>query len=114
MLRMLLMHKGRLVSRARLTEDIFGGMPQKNAEIYLNTTVYQLRKLLEANGLKGSLHSDSNHYAINLSNVRIDILSFEEGCKQLAVIDDTNIEQALELEQLYVGDLFGDRVFPWA
>jgi two-component system LytT family response regulator len=110
----LLMHKGRLVSRARLTEDIFGGMPQKNAEIYLNTTVYQLRKLLEANGLKGSLHSDSNHYAINLSNVRIDILSFEEGCRQLAVIDDTNIEQALELEQLYVGDLFGDRVFPWA
>jgi two-component system LytT family response regulator len=110
----LLMHKGRLVSRARLTEDIFDGMPQKNAEIYLNTTVYQLRKLLEANELKGGLYSDSNHYALNLSNVFIDILSFEEGCRQMTVIDETNIEQAIELEQLYVGDLFGERAFPWA
>jgi two-component system LytT family response regulator len=32
----------------------------------------------------------------------------------MAVIDDTNIEQAFALEQLYVGDLFGDRAFPWA
>jgi two-component system LytT family response regulator len=36
----LLMHKGRLVSRARIIEDMFGEIPQKNAEIYLNTTVY--------------------------------------------------------------------------
>jgi len=110
----LLIHKGRLVSRARLTEDIFSGMPQKNAEMYLNTTVYQLRKLLEANELKGSLYSDSNHYALNLSDVFIDIQSFEESCKQLNSIDETNIEQAIELEQLYVGDLFGERAFPWA
>ncbi|MEX2460388.1 MAG: response regulator [Paenibacillaceae bacterium] len=110
----LLMHKGRRVSRARLIEDIFGGMPQKNAEIYLNTTVYQLRKLLETYGLKGNLHSDSSHYALNLNNVLIDFLSFEEGCKQMAVIDDANIVQALELEQLYAGDLFGDLGFLWA
>jgi two-component system LytT family response regulator len=110
----LLMHKGRLVHRARLIEDIFGEMPLKNAEIYLNTTVYQLRKLLDNYGLKGSIHSDSNYYALELNQVRVDILSFEEGCKQMAIVDDTNIEQALELEQLYTGDLFGDRGFPWA
>jgi two-component system LytT family response regulator len=110
----LLMHKGRLVSRARIIQDIFGEMPQKKGEIYLNTTVYQLRKLLDNYGLKGSLHSDSNHYALDLKHVSVDLLSFEEGCKQMTVLDDTNIEQALELEQLYIGDLFGDRAFPWA
>jgi two-component system LytT family response regulator len=110
----LLMHKGRLVSRARIIEDMFGDMPLKNGETYLNTTVYQLRKLLDNYGLKGSIHSDSNYYALDHNHVIVDILRFEEGCKQMAVVDDTNIEQALELEQLYTGDLFGDRVFPWA
>lgn len=110
----LLMHKGRLVSRARIIEDMFGEMPLKNGETYLNTTVYQLRKLLDNYGLKGSIHSDGNYYALDHNRLSVDVLHFEEGLKQMAIVDDTNIEQALELEQLYTGDLFGDRVFHWA
>ncbi|NOV02691.1 response regulator [Paenibacillus planticolens] len=110
----LLIHKGRRVSRARLIEDMFGGMPQKNAEIYLNTTVYQLRKVLDSFGVKESLYSDSNHYALSISQVKVDFLAFEEGCRQLSVIDETTIEQAIELERLYTGDLFGDRAFAWS
>jgi two-component system LytT family response regulator len=110
----LLLHKGRLVSRARLIEDMFDGMPQKNAELYLNTTVYQLRKVLESFGLKENLHSDSNHYALSLNHVQVDFLSFEEGCRVMSVVDETNIEQAIALEQLYTGELFGERAFPWA
>ncbi|OKP76556.1 hypothetical protein A3844_30265 [Paenibacillus helianthi] len=110
----LLVHKGRLVSRARLIEDIYGGMPDKNAEIYLNTTVYQLRKLLDTYGLKKSLHSDSMHYGLSLNGVQVDVLNFEEGCRRMSVIDQTNIEEALELERLYRGDLFGDQVYAWA
>jgi two-component system LytT family response regulator len=110
----LLIHKGRLVSRARLIEDIFGDMPQKNAEIYLNTTVYQLRKLLGIYGLKQHLHSESNHYAFTCKGVNVDLLGFEDGCRSMAVIDEANLAQAIELEQLYMGDLFGDHVYPWA
>lgn len=110
----LLMHKGRLVSRARILEDIFGEMPLKNGETYLNTTVYQLRKLLDNYGLKEIVHSNSSYYALDHNQVDVDFLSFEEECKRMVVLDDTNIEQALELEQRYTGDLFGDRVFPWA
>lgn len=110
----LVMHRGRLVSRAKIIDDMFGEIPLRNGEIYLNTTVYQLRKLLNNYGLRGRLYSDSNHYALDLNQVRVDSISFEEGCKQMAVIDDAHIEGALELEQLYTGDLFGDREFPWA
>lgn len=111
----LLIHKGRLVSRARLIEDIFEGMPQKNAEVYLNTTVYQLRKLLDAYGLKQVLHTNNNHYALNLMEIKVDFLRFEEGCKMLSVIQsEDDMEQASTLEQLYVGDLFGDNVYTWA
>ncbi|WP_277584246.1 response regulator [Psychrobacillus antarcticus] len=110
----LLLNERRRVARSRLTEDIFGGMPQKNAETYLNTTVYQLRKLLKENGLKGSLYSDKTHYVLKIDNANIDFLRFEEGYKKVSIIDETNIEFALELEQLYRGDLFGEFVFLWA
>lgn len=110
----MLIHKGRLVSRARIIEDMFDDMPLKNAETYLYTTVYQLRKLLDTYGLKDSLHSDSNYYALELNHIDVDMLQFEEGYKQIAVVDDIHIEQALALEQLYAGDLFGDRAFHWA
>ncbi|MFC9710935.1 BTAD domain-containing putative transcriptional regulator [Paenibacillus sp. NPDC056933] len=90
-------------------------MPQKNAEVYLNTTVYQLRKLLDAYGLKQVLHTDNNHYALNLTDITVDFLRFEEGCKMLSVIQsEEDIELARTLEQLYVGDLFGDNVYTWA
>lgn len=110
----LLMHKGRLISRARLIEELFGDMPQKNAEVYLNTTVYQLRKVLDPFGLRENLHSDSNHYALSLSEVSVDLVSFEEGCRKMSVVDETNLEEAIALEQLYAGDLFGDHAFAWA
>ncbi|MBB3072038.1 two-component SAPR family response regulator [Paenibacillus baekrokdamisoli] len=41
-------------------------MPLKNGESYLNTTVYQLRKLLDHYGLKGSIHSDGSSYALDI------------------------------------------------
>ncbi|MGO4350224.1 response regulator [Paenibacillus sp. MCAF9] len=110
----LLMHKGRLISRARLIEELFGDMPQKNAEVYLNTTVYQLRKVLDPFGLRENLHSDSNHYALSLSEVSVDLVGFEEGCRKMSVVDETNLEEAIALEQLYAGDLFGDHAFAWA
>jgi two-component system LytT family response regulator len=110
----LLMHKGRLVSRARIIDDMFGDLPLKNGEMYLNTTVYQLRKLLDNYGLKKSLYSDTSYYALDLNQVRVDIFSFEEGCQQMTALDDTHIEQALEVESIYNGDLFGDRAYSWA
>ncbi|MCD1259299.1 response regulator [Paenibacillus athensensis] len=110
----LLLHQGKLVSRTRLIEDMFASMPHKNALVYLNTTVYQLRKVLEGLGLKEQLHSDSQHYAFHPGPAFVDFLAFEEGCRRLAVIDETNLEEALQLEQLYAGDLFGEYGFAWA
>ncbi|PQP84410.1 DNA-binding response regulator [Paenibacillus sp. PCH8] len=111
----LLVQQGRLVSRTRLIEDIFGNMPQKNAEVYLNTTVYQLRKLLNTYGLKEVLHTYNNYYALNLTDVTVDFIRFEEGCRQLSVIQsETDMEQALLLEQLYVGNLFGEYGYTWS
>jgi two-component system LytT family response regulator len=110
----LLMNKGKPVSRARLIEDMFGHMPLKNAESYLNTTVYQLRKLLEVYVSKELLQSDSHFYALSLAKADVDWIRFEEGCKRLSILYNSNLQEALEVEQLYRGDLFGDHAYLWA
>lgn len=110
----LLLRRGRMVSRSRITEDIFAGMPQKNAETYLNTITYQLRKSLEPHGLKSLIVSDKDGYSLDISDAYIDFIDFEERIKQFSVIDASNLDAAIETEELYGGNLFGEKNFLWA
>ncbi|WP_281883401.1 response regulator [Paenibacillus sp. YYML68] len=111
----LLLHQDRLVSRARLLDDIFGDVPYKNAATYLNTTVYQLRKALELVGLRGCLHSDNYHFSLHVrGSFWVDFIAFEEGCTRLGAVDDTQLEEAAQLERLYAGPLFGEQGYAWA
>lgn len=112
----LLLRRGRHCSRERLVEDLFGSMPQKNAETYLNTTAYQLRKLLEGFGRKDMLASDNLHYALEPgASDSVDLLEFEAGCREvLAPAAAFDLPRAAALEELYAGPLFGERDFVWA
>ncbi|GAA3399589.1 response regulator [Paenibacillus hodogayensis] len=109
----LLLHLGKRIPRSRLVTDIFGGM-QTNAEGYLNTTVYQLRKSLEPLGLREVVRSENDGYALELIDPVIDYAEFERRAEQLQVIDAGNVERALHIERLYTGDLFGDKAYVWA
>lgn len=110
----LLLNRGRMVSRVRLTEAIFGDMPYKNAEAYLNTTIYQLRKSLEPHGLKSMVKSNNDSYGLEVKNAVVDFVEFEEGLKTLSLIDASNINQAIAVEEVFAGELFGERGFLWA
>lgn len=110
----LLVHRGRMISRTRLIDDVFDGMPQRNAEVYLNTAVYQLRKSLEPLGLKSLITSDNDHYGLDIPDAYIDYVEIGEKMKGFDVIDATNLEQAIEVEMQYTGDLFGERGYLWA
>lgn len=110
----LLLYRGRIVSRARIIADVFSDMSPKNAETYLNTSIYQLRKALEPHGLKSIIQSDPDGYGVSLADVSIDYVEFEERLKQHDVMDASNLAPLLETEMLYVGDLFGEKGFRWA
>ncbi|TYP69619.1 response regulator [Paenibacillus methanolicus] len=110
----LLLHHSRRIPRSRLIADIFGGMDQTNAENYLNTTVYQLRKSLAPLGLREAVRSENDGYAIDLSDPVIDYIEFARQADALPLIDAANIENAMEAERLYAGDLFGDKGYVWA
>lgn len=110
----LLLNRGRRISRSRLVADIFAGMASMNAEKYLNTTVYQLRKSLEPIGLREAIRSENDGYALELDDAVIDYVEFERQTENLGSIDAGNVEEALIVERLYTGDLFGSKAYVWA
>lgn len=110
----LLLNRGRRISRSRLVADIFAGMTSMNAEKYLNTTVYQLRKSLEPLGLREAIRSENDGYALELDDVVIDYEEFEYQAGKLGSIGAANVEEALNVERLYTGELFGNKAYVWA
>jgi two-component SAPR family response regulator len=110
----LLLYRGKRIPRTRLVTDIFGGMYQVNAENYLNTTAYQLRKSLEPLGMREVVRSENDGYALELKDYIIDCVEFEKQVERLQTIDIENVESALQIERMYTGDLFGDKAYVWA
>jgi len=110
----LLLYRGKRIPRSRLVADIFGGMNQANAESYLNTTVYQLRKSLEPLGMREAVRSENDGYALEWKDEVIDYVEFEKKVENLQTIEAGNVAEALQIERLYTGDLFGEKAYVWA
>ncbi|WP_256757812.1 response regulator [Cohnella sp. WQ 127256] len=110
----LLLNRGKRIARSRLVTDIFGGMSRDSAEKYLNTTVYQLRKSLEPLGLREVVRSENDGYVLELSHTVIDFEEFEQKAGKLERIDSSDVEDVLQVERLYTGDLFGNKSYVWA
>ncbi|QMV42692.1 response regulator [Cohnella cholangitidis] len=110
----LLLYRGKRVARSRLITDIFGGMTKDNAEKYLNTTVYQLRKSLEPFGLREAVRSENYGYVLELSRAAIDFETFERQAGEAIGMEAGDIENLLQVERLYTGDLFGSKAYVWA
>lgn len=110
----LLLHRGKRIPRSRLLADIFAGMSPANAENYLNTSVYQLRKSLEPLRLREAVRSENDGYALELNDAVVDCEEFANRARGLDRIDASNVEEAMRIERLYTGDLFGDKAYVWA
>lgn len=110
----LLLKKGRFVSKWSIMENIFQGMPRRNAETYLNTTVYKLRKTLEGYGMKSAIISANESYKIEIRDIYADFLDFEDRMNGLQGIDSFHLEEALKTERLFLGELFGEKDYYWS
>jgi two-component SAPR family response regulator len=110
----LIMQRGKRVSKARMIEDVFGHMPVKNADNYLNTTIYQLRKLLDRYGLPQAIYSGNQYYVLDQTQIDVDAFRFEDQCGMLDFSDALQVNQAVDHEKCYHGKLFGEHVYVWA
>lgn len=109
----LLIHRGRGVSKSRILEHVFPDMPLKNAEVYLNTAVYQLRKALQPHGCKHLLEHAQEQYRLRMDDIEADFIAFEAAAALYDRMSPEQIDGALACEQLYGGDLFEDQAYDW-
>jgi len=110
----LLLKEGRSVSKNVIIEEIFYEMPLKNAENYLKTSVYQIRKALEPHCSKPVLISSNGSYKIDLSAFYVDCIDFQKRISKINEINSLNIKEALDLEKLFSGELLGDKLYYWS
>lgn len=110
----LIMQRGKRVSKARMIEDVFEHMSLKNADTYLNTTIYQLRKLLDQYGLPQVIHSANQYYVLDHTKFDVDVFMFEDQYNLLDFSDAIQVNRAVEQERSYQGKLFGEHVYGWA
>lgn len=110
----LLLNKGRNIAKNIIIEDIFQRMPLKNAENYLKTAVYQIRKAFEPHVSNSILVLNNGYYKLECDDFYIDFLELEKRGENLKEIDESNVKEALEAEKLFSGDLLGDRAYYWS
>jgi len=110
----LLMHRDKGVPRERILDDLFDGMSRRNADVYLNTAVYQLRKTLKLHGLDHAVTSLNDRYKLQLDAFQADVYDFEDGVTAIGEVNESNYKQAVALDKLYAGDLFGEKAYLWA
>ncbi|WP_256760486.1 response regulator [Cohnella sp. WQ 127256] len=110
----LLTSRGRSVAKIRILEDIFPEMPVKNAETYLNTAVYQLRKVLSLQGFKDVVISAQEQYRVDMDQIVVDFIRFELVMEEMIEINEDNEAAAIEVEKEYIGELFEGKCYDWA
>lgn len=108
----LLLHNRRTVSRDRLQEDIFGDS-SKNAAIYLNTAIYQLRKVLKVGGCNDLVVSNGDGYRLGEGITFFDLEEFQRLLREAE--HGSFSQQILEdVEELYKNNLFEGKGYLWA
>lgn len=110
----LLLNKGGFVSKWRILEDVFREMSPHNAETYLNTTIYKLRKALVHHEMKAAVISVNESYRIDIKGIYIDFIDFDNRVNALCIINESNLEEAIKIEKLFAGQLFGDKGYHWS
>ncbi|SHN60325.1 response regulator [Desulfitobacterium chlororespirans] len=110
----LLIHRERLTSKWRIMEDVFQGMSPQNAETYLNTTVYKLRKVLEQYGKRSAIVVANESYVMEVKDFYIDFIEFENKVRTLPSITEANLQEAIQTLNLFAGELFGDKDYQWS
>ncbi|NHN31319.1 response regulator [Paenibacillus agricola] len=109
----LLVNRSRSVAKTRILEDIFPEMSLKNAEVYLNTAVYQLRKVLSLHGFEDTVISGQEQYRVDLDQINADFIQFERAVEELSEINAVNEAAAIALEKRFTGQLFEDKTYVW-
>ncbi|XID94189.1 response regulator [Paenibacillaceae bacterium WGS1546] len=97
-----------------LLELLWPDVDYKKAYTQLYTTVYQIRKTLEAAGLTIRLNNSGNDYFLDLGINRCDVQEWENARPKLPPMSPETADKHLEWLQAYAGDFLAEHEYLWA
>ncbi|WP_239587878.1 response regulator [Gracilibacillus alcaliphilus] len=111
---LLLLQRGRTISKDKVMDEMFAEMPLENAVGYLHTIVYQLRKALKSHGLKSIVRSFDEQYLLEIDRIEADFIAFESYVNSKEEWNETTVRKAIEWETRFAGDLYEGKAYPWS
>lgn len=97
----LLHNKGQTNHKATLVELFWSDLPEDSGYSQLYTAVYHIRKTIQLFNDHFSLNSLHESYILEVKDVVIDVVEWEEKIKNLSDINDTNIDEWEKTMQIY-------------
>ncbi|MGM0370326.1 MAG: response regulator [Bacillota bacterium] len=110
----LLYYQGDFVARDKIVNALW---PEKNhdkAADILYTTVYRLRKIFKEIGFDEIIVSKRGFYALDLDQIKWDVIEFETIVEQLKESITRNIEEIDKIINLYQGEFLVGEGYKWA
>jgi len=107
-------HRGRLVSKEKILDDLWKEENPKQASMLLYTNIYNIRKIFKNFGIENGIISGQNGYMLDFSFIASDSECFEAIAKEVQSMHNSDILLLEKAISIYGGAYMQDRGWPWA
>jgi two-component SAPR family response regulator len=110
----LLHNIGKSIHKDEIIDTLWSDFEYRRASANMQTAMSRIRKSLSKIGSEIKISYSCGYYKMKMENVNFDREKFEQLSDSLTNIDESNYRKAIELIQLYKGDLFEKEGYIWS
>ncbi|MGF9826446.1 response regulator [Brevibacillus agri] len=110
----LLHHRGTVVKKQVLLDQLWPDIDWKKGITQLYTTVYPIRKTLNEEGLAIQIVNCDEGYLLEMNGTRLDVSEWEAALDGAPELTGETVDGHLRLSQQYRGDYLADHHYRWA
>lgn len=110
----LLANVGFPIHKEKLIYNIWADVDLKNALIYLQSSIYRIRKIFSKYGYEDTIKYANNSYIIKDINIDCDFWSFNKYLNKNYILSEDNINEYEKIFELYIGDYLEEDAYVWA
>lgn len=106
--------RGQFVSKEKLAETLWPGLPREKSKANFYLTCHYLKKQLEQAKLPLPVESERGKLRLNLAHLEVDIVSFEALVAPLDEVSDETVATAETAAALYNGPFLDGHYYEWS
>ncbi len=110
----MLYHINKEVSKWEICEALWPNYDPDKVGMYLHTTVYKMKKVLDLAKIKFNFTFINGRYKLELPLIYIDTAEFDSMTNTLVVVSDETIDKYMKAFLLYKGDYLEDNDYSWS